>query len=967
MSAGYKEIGVEFISENKDYFNLLIVTATEIEKQEVHSAFKPIEGYNQIVKTSKGKNTYFLGKFGEYNTVHVACDDMGATSRNGSIVTTTAAIDLWEPKAVLMIGIAFGANATKQKIGDIIIAERIVSYESQRVGIKKENRGKEGPASSLLVNRFKSITDWEYLIGKRKPKLNFGMVLSGEKLIDDEDFKKQLLEAEPTAVGGEMEGAGIYSACDDKVNHWILVKGICDFADGNKGKRKKHNQKIAISSAVDLCKFVFSSPHAFADIPLIPASSIQVAQKKKIVDILASQVERQIKRQENSEKYIPATFIEIGSVKDHLRYLSDPVLYIEKCLNEARVKDFRALDKAVSKKNLSFSYNHEDFIPKSGITLSTVREVAGKHLEQLNNYQAQINSMPNNNDIYSFTYRLRDNIEDFAVLKKRVAIITEMPGQGKTNFICDYAQNFLLKRNVPAIFILGTEIHDDLRKSIRDKVYPDDSSKTFLHIISELNASCHENNKPFIIIIDGLNENGNPIQLSENLESFISEMLEYDFVRVILTCRTEYYNANFHNIETSSFKDEIVHIKTLHAHRTEEKTAEKIFRIYFDHFKIKWKSVSAEVYGQLVENFLLLRIFCDAYRGKNVGDVHDIYKEELFNRYFEVKTKEVGERLNKKDEFGIGAKVDIRKFIFDIIEYMIKHNRYANIPFDDIITDADQRKMYVRFLDENILVRRDLSDNLFASENVNFTFDEFRDFLISKYLIEVIYAKSVDEFTAFLEHKLEVSSAILEGCGTFLFHASRKNGDKQLIEIIERQHWYSKIFEKCIFHLKDEFVEEKDRIRVFESLQSFSYWSSNVVRSLIDRTDLGTYKNLNIQHLLEHARTLDESRFKTGFTGSFTSDKYGNGYGAVRQKGFLEVLEEKLTKGELLDKDHNLFEMLIYMLLNDGRWEIASLYEKYNHRYPDRSLTQLQLALTSKNSKLIDQIRIFCNNYDIRI
>lgn len=64
--------------------------------------------------------------------------------------------------------------------------------------------------------------------------MHFGLVLSGEKLIDSLAYKKRLLALEPEAVGGEMEGAGLYAAANDAGVDWILVKAICDWADGTK-------------------------------------------------------------------------------------------------------------------------------------------------------------------------------------------------------------------------------------------------------------------------------------------------------------------------------------------------------------------------------------------------------------------------------------------------------------------------------------------------------------------------------------------------------------------------------------------------------------------------------------------------------------------------------------------------------------------------------------------------------------
>ena len=62
------------------------------------------------------------------------------------------------------------------------------------------------------------------------------MLLTGEKLVDDAPFKKQLLALSSKVVGGEMEGAGLYAAvhaAEGKV-HWLVIKGISDWADGRK-------------------------------------------------------------------------------------------------------------------------------------------------------------------------------------------------------------------------------------------------------------------------------------------------------------------------------------------------------------------------------------------------------------------------------------------------------------------------------------------------------------------------------------------------------------------------------------------------------------------------------------------------------------------------------------------------------------------------------------------------------------
>lgn len=284
------------IVEYRDYFDLLIITATPPEKSEVHNNLQPIDGEKGILRIQKGQYTYFLGKFGHYNVIHVGTGNMGALGRTASTATAFTAIEVWKPKAVLMVGIAFGADPDKQRIGDVLVSERVVNYETHRANPDGSNtqRGLEGPASTILLDRYRSVDGWKHNIKYDDKdyvaKQISGLLLSGEILLDNKDLKAKLLAAYPTAIGGEMEGAGIYAACDNhQVNHWIIVKAVCDFGDGLKNidPNKDRYQELAIQSAVSLSHLVFSDEYAFEDIGLysgpLPEEKVMAARllKKK--------------------------------------------------------------------------------------------------------------------------------------------------------------------------------------------------------------------------------------------------------------------------------------------------------------------------------------------------------------------------------------------------------------------------------------------------------------------------------------------------------------------------------------------------------------------------------------------------------------------------------------------------------------------------------------------------------------
>ena len=98
--------------------SFLIITATKAETNVLHKNLKPFPGHSKILKVYHKGQTYYLASFGCYAIVHVQ-SGMGSTSFNGSIITVTEAIESWQPKAVVMIGIAFGIDKNRQNIGDV--------------------------------------------------------------------------------------------------------------------------------------------------------------------------------------------------------------------------------------------------------------------------------------------------------------------------------------------------------------------------------------------------------------------------------------------------------------------------------------------------------------------------------------------------------------------------------------------------------------------------------------------------------------------------------------------------------------------------------------------------------------------------------------------------------------------------------------------------------------------------------
>ncbi|RYU81263.1 5'-methylthioadenosine/S-adenosylhomocysteine nucleosidase family protein [Hymenobacter persicinus] len=267
----YRSISEDDFSKYIDLMSIVLVTVTEIEKECLHERISPLPELTHILVVQKQFYTYYLGMLGKYAVCHVE-SRMGTSGAGASIMTVQQAIEFVKPVIIIMVGIAFGGDETKQRIGDVLVSELVVQYENIKIKRNKiECRGFRQMSSVLLFNRFTKPIGWSFSLTKtRKSKIIYGHLLSGEKLVDDKKYRDQLLKIFEPAIGGEMEGAGLVSVAHAYNKNWLVVKGICDFADGNKAVNKIKKQYLAARAAVDLCACVFTDMHTFQDLGVIP-------------------------------------------------------------------------------------------------------------------------------------------------------------------------------------------------------------------------------------------------------------------------------------------------------------------------------------------------------------------------------------------------------------------------------------------------------------------------------------------------------------------------------------------------------------------------------------------------------------------------------------------------------------------------------------------------------------------------
>lgn len=175
----------------------------------------------------------------------VAASAIGMGQVN-AMALTQEIINLYKPKKIILVGIAGGLDK-KIPLGDVVISDQIVDYELGKISQDGFTpRWSVYQADFALINKFKNYCNnkWvDYITTPRpsgylneKPQFHIGLYLSGNKIIADELTAGALKSFWTRGAAIEMEGAGIASLLRQIKNPpgFIIVKGLCDYADLNK-------------------------------------------------------------------------------------------------------------------------------------------------------------------------------------------------------------------------------------------------------------------------------------------------------------------------------------------------------------------------------------------------------------------------------------------------------------------------------------------------------------------------------------------------------------------------------------------------------------------------------------------------------------------------------------------------------------------------------------------------------------
>ena len=309
--------------------------------------------------------------------------------------------------------------------------------------------------------------------------------------------------------------------------------------------------------------------------------------------------------------------------------------------------------------------------------------------------------------------------EQIAAATAKIFLVTGMAGQGKTNFICDLVENQFKKFEIPTIFIPARKLNDfhgpnRIQTYITNNRFAPEvrDHHELLSLFDQVAAEC---GKPFIIAIDGINEVGDLDGFVSELRIFLDALCQYDFVKIVITCRNEFFEHKFAGLFEPQFTEHLLRVQNLRSKMSEENKA-RLLHSYLSHFRIDVSlSNSAEEF--LKNDLILLRIFCDIHEGESVGYLSEIYKGDIFEGYL----------MMKIGEFPAAERRKALSAIYKICSGMLENEVFSQLPLEGF--DDAETKIVGTLISEDIILRREVPTTGLASlgvENISFTYDELR-------------------------------------------------------------------------------------------------------------------------------------------------------------------------------------------------------------------------------------------------
>ena len=343
-------------------------------------------------------------------------------------------------------------------------------------------------------------------------------------------------------------------------------------------------------------------------------------------------------------------------------------------------------------------------------------------------------------------------------------LIVAPAGSGKTNLLCDLAR--VRASRQPTLLLKGSSVYlsgtTGLLGAVKEELEAASAEVAFrsagdsLHTLHRLAG---EVGRHALIFLDAINEHDRPAAMRRALEDLLRKTRRRR-VRLVITCRDYYWGL---------FKGRFWEGATINGLPAEDEGGEdgdggddfsrftadeheQALPLYLEHYGISGRPVGDA--AEQCRHPLLLRFFCEAYRGQDVGEVEDIRLKELFDRYWAQKLVSIAERMIRQGDERLqdGLTQDVEAYLLNVAAHML-HNNVRAVPLSEIAEAthveevySDPRSIYGRIRDEFIILEeKERGAGRRKTPQIAFVYEEFMEYVMARSLTRDWARDGLDE------------------------------------------------------------------------------------------------------------------------------------------------------------------------------------------------------------------------------
>lgn len=480
----------------------------------------------------------------------------------------------------------------------------------------------------------------------------------------------------------------------------------------------------------------------------------------------------------NIKKYDPSLYIELNRNMENLRYFIMSYKWKHRLIRQYNRLfvgyDGKRLKNALGSK---YQYRLSYFSKISTIRIkltelndcfSAIREDNTSYLKTLGDYFFIMRNLS-----YDYLKITEHMLKICTMIEKQSVVIVGSAGNGKTNIMCRLSE-FAIANKIPVLLINARDINQNCVEYIYQQLPGIQIIKRFKHWYLRLvSLQLFLQRKHFYVLIDAINENDID-EFRNSIKKVIDCFSKHKRVRILLSCRSEYFETRFKNY--FEHYESNLYVYNLMCNSYDERATKKMFQLYSDQYNVNG-ILAPHAKRRLLKSLFLMKIFFEVNQNKT-GSTIELRNAEIYSLY----VKKVNEAVTS---FGFSDLID------KVAKAMLGNSDYRNISLSTLNLSTEETQKIVHVLDDNLIISRTVQKGTGITKRtdqvVYFVFDELRDFCLARYLLTSSEEKNDATYAILFEKANEMYTTCqspIEGILKYSYYYFKNYGDSKLSEKI---------------------------------------------------------------------------------------------------------------------------------------------------------------------------------------